>query len=929
MKKIKLILIPAIIIILSISCFTACAFLPDLGVDADDILEGVGDVFDDIFDGIFGSGNSAYDECKRGNHQWYYSWSEEASCYYEGYAYYYCHVCGEQKREYIPRLDHEFIKEEGYPATCYDYGYTGDYRCVRCGEITEYGFNIQPLYHQNTTIENQRDVTCTSDGYTGDEVCLDCGGIVNWGYTIYSNGHPNTYLVNVVEPDCYNYGYSGDEICSDCGQLVWYGYSIEPHHKNTTIINAYEATCTEDGYTGDEYCNDCEQIVYYGYSYTNGGHYTEFHYGYDATCTEDGYTDGYYCYRCESYIEGHDVIPAYGHNEYIYSYGYAGDCYNSGYTDTIACNRCNRIVKQGEYIPAGHNEVILPAVDPTCSSYGYTEGSKCTTCGVTLNDQTRIEMLKHPEIVYVDGTEATCTTSGLTSGEACSACGTPTKTQHSIPATGHIFGSDNKCYACDLFITDCISYTLYNNEYMVNGFISGKGNDVSVLVIPPYYNGYPVTTIVANAFSGYENLTQVVIPGTVRYIEDRAFNNCPNLQSVELMDYAQCYNYFTNWLVDCGNAQISAIVYNGMSPYEVYLAAMKVITHNLDRYAMTTDGVTYMNYYGTSYKAISTHMVQKQCYDNFYIYKSSTDHMSYNQTTEEAYYYVNEYLYTYMANVGNVKFYCSPEAFSDLFLIDNGDIPQLTDAFFKGAKFVINNDGTMNLTLVMDEELIAELITSIGNIQADMTVYDCTYSYKFASDGNIISYTSLMYYGLNGYDYTFNAESTTSFSDVGTLATIYAPSGYNDVTYALQNLCNNGHTVVECPEVPATCYGNGRTACSYCSVCYAAIKEYYVLEAGHDYVHGECAVCGEFYGQTSGLAYMLNEEGTGYILIGIGDCKDTFIYVPQQIYGRPVVSVTADAFEGTDVIFINVGNGGNWYIYEFHGCDNAMEYWNW
>ena len=35
------------------------------------------------------------------------------------------------------------------------------------------------------------------------------------------------------------------------------------------------------------------------------------------------------------------------------------------------------------------------------------------------------------------------------------------------------------------------------------------------------------------------------------------------------------------------------------------------------------------------------------------------------------------------------------------------DVFSLTDEFFKGAKFVINNDGTMNLTLVMDEELIA------------------------------------------------------------------------------------------------------------------------------------------------------------------------------------------------------------------------------
>lgn len=923
MKKIKLILIPAIIIILSISCFSACAFLPDL--DVEDMFEEVGDLFGDIF----GSNHSPYDDCKKGNHQWYYSWSEEPTCFYEGYAYYNCHVCGDQRRETLPRLDHEIVKESGYDATCYSYGYTGNYYCVYCGEITEYGTEIQPLGHQNTVIENQKDVTCTENGYTGDEVCLDCGSIISYGNTIYYNGHPNTYIINAVEPDCYNSGYSGDEVCTDCGEIVWYGYYLEPCHNNITIINAVEATCTSEGYSGDGVCNDCGETVYYGDYYTNGGHSYDYYYGVDATCTEDGYTSGYYCYRCESFFEGHEVIPAYGHSEYIYSYGQTGDCYNDGWSDCIACSRCGDILQESEYIPAGHKEVEIPAIEATCSTYGYTEGSKCSVCGVTIQEQTRIDMLKHSEIVYVEGHEATCTSDGLTSGEACAVCGTPTKTQHSIPATGHIFGDDNKCYSCDLFITDCISYTLYNNEYMVNGFISGKGNDVSVLVIPPYYNGYPVTTIVSDAFSGYENLTQVVIPGTVSYIENRAFYNCPNLQSVELMDYNQCYNSFSNWLVGCDNAKISAIVYNGMSPYEVYLAAMKVITHNLDRYAMTTDGVTYMNYYGTSYKSVSTKMVQKQYYNNFYIYKSSTDHMSSSAQTIEEYYYVNEYLYTNIAGFGNAKFYCSPEAFSGLFLIESGDLPQFTAKYFNDARFVVNDDGTMNLTLVMDEELIAELITNIGNIQADMTVYDCTYSYKFDADGNIISYTSVMNYGINNYDYTFTAESTTSFSDIGTLGEIYAPSGYTDVSSALSNSCKNGHTVVECPETPATCYGNGKTAYSYCKACYAAIVSYEVLEAGHDYVNGECTICGEFYGQTSGLAYMLNAEGTGYILIGIGDCKDTFIYVPQQIYGRPVVSVSGDAFEGTDVIFINVGNGGNWYINEFNGCDNAMQYWDW
>ena len=57
------------------------------------------------------------------------------------------------------------------------------------------------------------------------------------------------------------------------------------------------------------------------------------------------------------------------------------------------------------------------------------------------------------------------------------------------------------------------------------------------IVIPPKirYGGrdFRVVAIGSGAFSGSENLNVVSIPGSVKYVEDDAFNNCNNLTTIE------------------------------------------------------------------------------------------------------------------------------------------------------------------------------------------------------------------------------------------------------------------------------------------------------------------------------------------------------------------------------------------------------------
>ena len=61
-----------------------------------------------------------------------------------------------------------------------------------------------------------------------------------------------------------------------------------------------------------------------------------------------------------------------------------------GYT-TYTCACGDKYVSN--YVDAkGHSEQIIPAVEPTYTTQGTTEGSKCSTCGITLVATEKIEV---------------------------------------------------------------------------------------------------------------------------------------------------------------------------------------------------------------------------------------------------------------------------------------------------------------------------------------------------------------------------------------------------------------------------------------------------------------------------------------------------------------------------------------------------------
>lgn len=61
--------------------------------------------------------------------------------------------------------------------------------------------------------------------------------------------------------------------------------------------------------------------------------------------------------------------------------------------------------------------------------------------------------------------------------------------------------------------------------------------------------------------------------------------------------------------------------------------------------------------------------------------------------------------------------------------------------------------------------------------------------------------------------------------------------------------------------------------------------------------NGICTGCAYNKNASNGLLFELNEEGTGYVLVGLGDCTDAHVNVPEEYEGLPVVAIGDNALD--------------------------------
>ena len=246
------------------------------------------------------------------------------------------------------------------------------------------------------------------------------------GFTVEQGDH--NYSAAVTAPTCTEGGYT-TYTCTVCGKTYVADQVAATGHNYSASVTA--PTCTDGGYTtytcsgcGDSYVGD--QVAATGHNYSASVT--------APTCTAGGYTTNT-CSTCgDSYTS--DETSAKGHTETTLP-AVAPTCTATGLTEGKQCSVCGTTtVEQSTVAALGHTETTIPAVDPTCTETGLTEGKQCSVCGTTTVEQSTVAALGHTETT-LPAVAPTCTASGLTAGKKCTVCGVTTVAQTEVAALGH------------------------------------------------------------------------------------------------------------------------------------------------------------------------------------------------------------------------------------------------------------------------------------------------------------------------------------------------------------------------------------------------------------------------------------------------------------------------------------------------------------
>ena len=89
---------------------------------------------------------------------------------------------------------------------------------------------------------------------------------------------------------------------------------------------------------------------------------------------------------------GHQDVADRIYNVLYHECGHVAEEEDGDCTTGIYCVLCGELLEEGA---EEHTVVVVPAVEPTCSQYGSTEGSYCAVCGIVFEYPEQVEKLEH------------------------------------------------------------------------------------------------------------------------------------------------------------------------------------------------------------------------------------------------------------------------------------------------------------------------------------------------------------------------------------------------------------------------------------------------------------------------------------------------------------------------------------------------------